>query len=293
MFYKDEIKNISCRQIFDLNGNDAFEISVITNSEIVGKVKINSSNENASKNIVQNCETISKSLANISIFNQVKIDNILLNLDGSEEKINFGAELLFAISMAVAKISAFTFKLSLAQYIGGISGSTMPCPIFNIISIPNVDNYYVIPFGFSSEYEQIKSSIALFKRVEELFDDEKIYYKLNEEKIYIPQFENSELVLAFIKKAINELNFATNSEKADKGFKVMNSLPKDSSILIPSEIGTLTEFIYSVRKAKENGIIPIVSLLENNFDESIEMELSTALNIKYVLTGCSFSHLNY
>ena len=148
------IGNISARQILDSRGNPTVEVDVITNNGILGRaavpsgastgvheaVELRDGDESAylGKGVlkaVQNVNTaIAEELKGAYIFEQRIIDEQLIELDGSENKANLGANAILGVSLAVAKAAAEELRMPLFKYVGGMTANVMPIPMMNILN---------------------------------------------------------------------------------------------------------------------------------------------------------------
>ena len=148
-----KIKKIKARQIFDSRGNPTVEVDVITENGIVGRAAVPSgasTGENEAVELrdggknymgkgvlmaVNNVNTIiAESLIGKSVFNQEELDNLMIELDGTENKCILGANAILGVSLALAQAASKSKGMSLYKYIGGESAITLPVPMMNIIN---------------------------------------------------------------------------------------------------------------------------------------------------------------
>ena len=106
--------------------HEAFELRDLENKEYLGKSVLKP---------VENVNSIiSKTLNNFDIFDQRKIDQTLIDLDGTKQKKKLGANSILAVSIATSKLAAISKKISLFKYLGGTTGNQLPLPLMNIIN---------------------------------------------------------------------------------------------------------------------------------------------------------------
>ena len=147
------IIKVHARQIFDSRGNPTIEVDVVTESGILGRAAVPSGASTGEHEAVElrdggrhymgkgvmdavkNVNTrIAEELMGISVFEQNKIDAIMIELDATHNKSNLGANAILGVSLAVAKAAANELGLPLYRYVGGVSGNTLPVPMMNIIN---------------------------------------------------------------------------------------------------------------------------------------------------------------
>ena len=147
------IIKIHARQIFDSRGNPTIEVDVITDNGVLGRAAVPSGASTGEHeavelrdggkaflgkgvlNAVKNVNTvISEELLGVSVFEQNLIDQMMIDLDGTPNKSNLGANAILGVSLAVAKAAANELGLPLYRYVGGVSANTLPVPMMNIIN---------------------------------------------------------------------------------------------------------------------------------------------------------------
>ena len=148
-----KIKNIKARQIFDSRGNPTVEVDVFTDKYGFGRaavpsgastgqheaVELRDNNKPFSgKGVMNAVNNVNYTLANniigINVQNQEEIDSLMIDLDGTSNKSNLGANAILGVSMAVAKAAADEKKIPLYEYLGGENAKTLPVPMMNIIN---------------------------------------------------------------------------------------------------------------------------------------------------------------
>ena len=147
------IINIHARQIFDSRGNPTVEVDVITSNGVIGRAAVPSGASTGEHEAVElrdggssymgkgvgkavnNVNTIiSEELLGASVFDQASIDQAMIDLDGTPNKAKLGANAILGVSLACAKAAAAELNQPLYKYIGGMSASTLPVPMMNIIN---------------------------------------------------------------------------------------------------------------------------------------------------------------
>ena len=147
------IVKIFARQIFDSRGNPTIEVDVITENGIIGRAAVPSGASTGEHEAVElrdggkaflgkgvltavnNVNTIiAEELVGTSVFEQNKIDQLMIDLDGTPNKSKLGANAILGVSLAAAKAAANELGLPLYRYVGGVSANTLPLPMMNIIN---------------------------------------------------------------------------------------------------------------------------------------------------------------
>ena len=147
------IISIHARQIFDSRGNPTVEVDVVTENGIMGRAAVPSGASTGEHeavelrdggkafmgkgvlNAVENVNTlIAQELLGTSVFEQNKVDQMMIDLDGTPNKSKLGANAILGVSLAVAKAAANELGMPLYRYVGGVSANTLPVPMMNIIN---------------------------------------------------------------------------------------------------------------------------------------------------------------
>jgi enolase len=148
------IAEIFARQILDSRGNPTVEVDVLTDDGAFGRAAVPSGastgvheavelrdddkkifvGKGVLKAVANVNDTIAPELLGYDVADQTGIDQVMIELDGTENKGNLGANALLAVSMAVAKAAAEEAGLPLFRYIGGTNAKTLPVPMMNILN---------------------------------------------------------------------------------------------------------------------------------------------------------------
>ncbi|MCB0399712.1 MAG: phosphopyruvate hydratase, partial [Winogradskyella sp.] len=147
------IVNVHARQILDSRGNPTVEVDVVTENGVMGRAAVPSGASTGEheavelrdggdtymgKGVLKAVEnvnsTIAQELLGISVFEQNMIDQLMIEIDGTKNKSNLGANAILGVSLAVAKAAANELGMPLYRYVGGVSANTLPVPMMNIIN---------------------------------------------------------------------------------------------------------------------------------------------------------------
>ena len=185
------IIDVHARQILDSRGNPTVEVEVITENGNMGRaavpsgastgkheaVELRDGDNNAymGKGVlkaVENVNTkIAEALRGVDVFEQNMIDKAMIELDGSENKGNLGANAILGVSLAVAKAAAQESRQPLYRYIGGVNANTLPVPMMNILNGgAHADNkidfqeFMIMPVGAPTLAEAVRmgSEVTLY-----------------------------------------------------------------------------------------------------------------------------------
>ena len=228
-----KIRNIIARQIFDSRGNPTVEVDVLTQKGFLGRAAVPSGastgeheavelrdggksylGKGVSKAIKNVNNIISKSLIGIEVSEQKKIDKIMIDLDGTPNKSNLGANSILGVSLAIAKASANELGLPLFKYIGGESANILPVPMMNIINGGSHSNapiafqeFMIIPLGSKSFSEALKMWTEIFHNLKKILSKKKLNTSVGDEGGFAPELEGTEDALQTIIESIIESGY--------------------------------------------------------------------------------------
>lgn len=223
------ISHIQARQIFDSRGNPTVEVDVITEKGILGRAAVPSGastgeyeaveirdggQDYMGKGVVKAVknanEIIAHKLIGLSVFAQNSIDKLMIELDGTLNKSNLGANSILGVSLAVAKAAAKELNLPLFRYIGGVSGNTLPVPMMNIInggahsSSPIAfQEFMIMPVKAKSFTHAMKMGTEIFHNLKKILYDKNFSIEVGDEGGFAPNFSGgTEEALNILKEAI-------------------------------------------------------------------------------------------
>lgn len=176
------------------------------------------------KGVLKAVENINRKIApeiiGKSAFEQRKIDEFLIKLDGTENKEELGANAVLAVSLAVAKAAAVAKKIPLYRYIGGIAGNTMPRPMLNILNggahaNNNIDiqEFMIIPVTHKNFSEGIRQCTEVYHALGKILKQDNKLTGVGDEGGFAPDLENDEEAIEIIVKAIKTAGYTTEEIK--------------------------------------------------------------------------------
>ena len=230
-----KIKEIKARQIFDSRGNPTVEADVITSNGIKGTAAVPSGastgkyeavelrDNNKEKylgksvfNAVSNInKLISKKLIGYSVFDQNIIDQLMIDLDGTENKSKIGANAILAVSLAVSKAAASEKGISLYKYLGSNSNPcVLPVPLINIINAGShsdspiaFQEFMIVPVGAKSFSHALQIGNEVFHNLKINLKDRNLSISVGDEGGFAPKLNGIEDVLNIIIDSIKDAGY--------------------------------------------------------------------------------------
>lgn len=228
------ISDIHAREILDSRGNPTVEVEVVLESGSFGRAAVPSGASTGAHeavelrdgdksrylgkgvlNAVANVETvIAPALIGECALDQVHIDQLLLTLDGTENKGKLGANAILGVSMACAKAAADYLGLPLYRYIGGVNGKTLPVPMMNILNggkhaDNNVDiqEFMVMPVGAGSWSEALRMCAEIFHNLRSVLKQRGYNTSVGDEGGFAPNLKSNEEALECIILAVEKAGY--------------------------------------------------------------------------------------
>jgi enolase len=228
------IQNVIARQILDSRGNPTVEVEVLLEDGVIGRAAVPSgasTGENEAVELrdgdesiyggkgvlkaVENVnETIAPELIEFDATEQIEIDNLLIDLDGTETKANLGANAILGVSLAVAKAAAASLGLPLWRYIGGTNGSQLPVPMMNILNggkhaDSNVDlqEFMAMPVGAGSFSEALRWGVDVYHSLKSVLKKKGLNTAIGDEGGFAPNLPSNESAIQIIVEAIERAGY--------------------------------------------------------------------------------------
>jgi enolase len=228
------IIDVHARQILDSRGNPTIEVDVLTENGFLGRAAVPSGastgaheavelrdNDKAVymgkgvlKAVANVNDIIAKELQGIDVFEQNAIDKIMLDLDGTPNKGNLGANAILGVSLAAAKAAAQESRQPLYRYIGGVNANTLPIPMMNIVNGGShsdapiaFQEFMIMPVGASSFSEALRWGTEVFHNLKKILHDRGLTTTVGDEGGFAPTFEGTEDGVETILKAIEKAGY--------------------------------------------------------------------------------------
>lgn len=233
------IVDIVGREIIDSRGNPTVECDVLLESGTMGRAAVPSGASTGSREAielrdgdkkrylgkgvlkaVENVNTeISEALMGLDASEQAYIDRVLIELDGTENKGNLGANAMLAVSMAVARAAAEETGLPLYRYFGGTGASAMPVPMMNVINggahaNNNLDlqEFMILPIGAPTFRESLRYGAEVFHALKGLLHDKGLSTAVGDEGGFAPSVANHEAAIQLILQAIEKAGYVPGEQ---------------------------------------------------------------------------------
>ncbi|MFZ6017304.1 MAG: phosphopyruvate hydratase [Nitrospirota bacterium] len=228
-----EIIDLIAREIIDSRGNPTVEVEAFLDSGAVGSASVPSgastgerealelrdggkrfhgkSVQNAIRNIF---EEIAPKLRGIDSDDQVYIDNLLIELDGTENKGRLGANAILGVSMAVCKATAIEAGIPLYRYIGGCNAKELPVPMMNILNGGahadnnlDIQEFMIMPAGLSDFASALRAGVEVFHTLKGILKKKGLNTAVGDEGGFAPDLSSNEEAITLLLKAIEDSGY--------------------------------------------------------------------------------------
>ena len=212
-------------------------------------------------------DLIAPELIDMDAMNQRALDARLLELDGTPNKGNMGANALLGISLAAAKACANSLDMPLYQYIGGVNAHTLPVPMMNILNggkhaDSNVDlqEFMVMPVGAPSFSDALRMGAEVFHALRKVLKDRGLATGYGDEGGFAPNLESNEVAIQIIIEAIEQAGYKAGGEISIALDPAATELYQDGKYHLAGEGKVLTSAEMVDYYAKWVDKYPIISL---------------------------------
>ena len=229
-----KIKSINARHILDSRANPTIEVEIITDDNTLGRAAVPSGastgaleahelrdndrsfNGKGVNKAIENVKTtISKSLVGIDVTDQNEIDKTLIELDGTDNKNNLGANAILAVSMASMRASANLQSKQLFELFPNIYGQpSLPVPFMNILNggahadnSVDIQEFMIVPFGFETFDNSLKAGVEIYHTLKKRLKTNKLSTNVGDEGGFAPNFSSSTEILDEIMQSISEAGY--------------------------------------------------------------------------------------
>lgn len=233
------IEDIVARQIIDSRGNPTVEVDVILSNGIVGRAAVPSGASTGEheavelrdgdedyflgKGVTKAVENVNTAVANElighEVFNQVDIDSLLLELDGTPNKSSIGANGMLGVSLATAKAASNTLGLPLWRYVGGVNAKVLPLPMMNIINggshadnSVDLQEFMIMPCGAETFSESIQIGAEVFHNLKKVLSENGYSTAVGDEGGFAPNLKSNEEAVEVILKAVEKAGYTPEED---------------------------------------------------------------------------------
>ena len=236
---KTNIKNIKAREILDSRGNPTVEVDVFLENGVFGRAAVpsgastgeyeaaelrdNDKSRYSGKgvlNAVNNVNNeINKTLIGTDVNDQTKIDNTLINLDGTQNKSRLGANAILGVSLASARAASTVNDIPLYQHLGTTNDFIMPVPMMNILNggshannTVDIQEFMIFPFGASTFSEALRIGTEIFHKLKSELHKKGLNTAVGDEGGFAPNLSSNEEAIEIILKSIEKAGYKPGEE---------------------------------------------------------------------------------
>ena len=229
-----EIIGVNARQILDSRGNPTLEVDVMLESGALGRAAVPSGASTGSREAVElrdgnakmyigkgvqkavkNVNSkIAAEIVGIEVTEQVLIDRLMIEMDGSDNKSKLGANAILGVSLAVAQAAANDLDLPLFQYVGGSNAKELPVPMMNVLNggahaDNNVDiqEFMVVPVGAKSFSSALQMGVEVFHHLKEVLKKGGFNTAVGDEGGFAPNLQSNEHAIEILIKAVKSAGY--------------------------------------------------------------------------------------
>ncbi|XWN37053.1 MAG: phosphopyruvate hydratase [Balneola sp.] len=311
------IEDLIARQIIDSRGNPTVEVDVILTSGAMGRAAVPSGASTGEheavelrdgdknyflgkgvQNAVENVNgLIANELRGQPIYDQLTLDQLLLDIDGTENKNKLGANAMLGVSLACAKAASSELGMPLWRYVGGVNAKVMPVPMMNIINggshadnSVDLQEFMVMPAGAQSFSHALQMGAEIFHNLKKVLSDKNYSTAVGDEGGFAPNLKSNEEAVEVILKAIEKAGYVPQDD-------ILIALDPASSEFFNAETG-LYEFKWSDGSTKDTDAMvefwanwadkyPIISIEDGMAENDWEAwkKLTDAIGDKVQLVG--------
>lgn len=234
------ISHIQALEVLDSRGNPTIQVEVFTESGAYGKALVPSGastgeyeaielrdgdkNRYNGKGVLKAVENVNQVIApalvgNFSVLDQLLIDKTMIELDGTENKANLGANAILGVSLACAYVAADYYGMPLYQYLGGFSAKQLPNPMMNILNGgSHADNsvdfqeFMIMPVGVSSFKEALRMGAEIFHSLKKVLKQKGYSTAVGDEGGFAPNLKSNKEALELIVEAIKLANYVPGKD---------------------------------------------------------------------------------
>lgn len=234
-----KIENINAMEILDSRGNPTVQVEVVTEGGFTGVAMVPSGASTGSfeavelrddnkerylgKGVLQAVQNVNKKIAReiegMNVYEQVKIDKKLIEIDGTDNKARLGANAILGVSIAVARAAANSLGMSLYNYIGGINAKELPIPMMNIVnggkhadSNLNIQEFMIMPVGARNFKEGLRMGVEVYHNLKKVLKANGLSTAVGDEGGFAPKVENEEEAIDIILEAIERAGYIAGKD---------------------------------------------------------------------------------
>ena len=233
------IESVKALEVLDSRGNPTVQVEVVTEGGFSGVAMVPSGASTGSfeavelrdgdkdrylgKGVQKAVDNVNKIIANKlegeNVYNQVKIDKMLIEIDGTENKAKLGANATLGVSLAVARAAASSLGMSLYNYIGGVNAKELPVPMMNIMnggkhadSGLTVQEFMIMPVGAKTFKECMRMGVEVYHSLKKVLKEKGLSTAVGDEGGFAPNVSSEKEALDLIMMAIEKAGYVPGKD---------------------------------------------------------------------------------
>ena len=233
-----EIIDVIAREIIDSRGNPTIEVEALLDSGVIGMASVPSGASTGTKealelrdgggrfhgkgvqNAVRNVlEKIAPEVRGLNSEDQVYIDNLLIEIDGTKNKSKLGANAILGVSMAICKATALEKGIPLYRYIGGCNAKVLPLPMMNILNGGahadnnlDIQEFMIMPAGLNDFASALRAGVEIFHTLKKILKKKKLNTSVGDEGGFAPDLSSNEEAIRLILQAIESTGYTPGKD---------------------------------------------------------------------------------
>ena len=235
------IKSIKALEVFDSRGNPTVQVEVVTDGGFTGVAMVPSGASTGSFEAVELRDNeedrlmgkgvtkavnnvnkkIAKALLDANVYDQTKIDETLINLDGTDNKENLGANATLGVSIACAKAAANSLGMCLYKYLGGVNAKKLPTPMMNILNGGkhsdnniSIQEFMIMPIGGETFRRKLEMGVEVYHTLKKVLKQKGYSVAVGDEGGFAPNLKNEEEAIDVIIEAITKAGYVPGVDVA-------------------------------------------------------------------------------
>ena len=323
-----KITEVHAREILDSRGNPTVEVEVTAETETTGKkitaresvpsgastgrfeaIELRDGDEKyfglGVQKVVDHVNTkIREALIGVNVLEQGRIDRIMVELDGTDNKGSLGANAILGVSLACAKTAAMALDMPLYRYLGGVNAKELPVPMMNVINggvhaknSLDFQEFMIMPVGAKTYQDALRMGAEIYHFLRQILNEDGLNTAVGDEGGFAPDFEELRDVFRYLGRAVEKAGYKVGED-------VVYAMDAAASELYDEETGVYVFPGESRKEEKENSVkrssdemialyeelteeFPIVSIEDGLFEDDWEgwQKLTKRLGDKIQLVG--------
>jgi len=262
-----EIESVKGRQILDSRGNPTVEVEALLKDGTIGRADVPSGastgihealelrdgdkSKYLGKGVLKAVDHVNKTIApklkGMPVHEQLKIDNLMLELDGTKNKSKLGANAILGVSLAVARAASIAYGLSLYKYIGGDRAVTLPVPNMNVMNGGahagwniELQEFMISPAGAKNFDDALRMGAEIYQTLKKVLKERKLATGVGDEGGFAPLLTKNEMAIEVIMEAIDKAGYRAGKDVYLALDPASSEFYKDGKYVLKSEGKELT-----------------------------------------------------